>query len=668
MLQITFFLRVPAMNRPRNILTFCTGLTLLVGSSCLVQAENFDLNSLQTGVLSTIGQVRPAVVRITGRGSSFSGVIVSPVGHVLSVAHAVTPGTQYRITLPDGRRFRGTGKGSNAARDCALVVIDSHVDDLPHVPMGDSSSLVPNQPCIGLSFPGGQTAGTEPIVRFGRVIRGAHQRGMVQSSALMEPGDSGGPLFDLNGYVIGIHSRIGRSADRNYEVPVDVYRDFWNELNRELDFVQHGPPTPRLGVRCENPNRRNNRNSNDDEASDSDEKPVGLKIISVVEDSIAASAGLLTDDRVVELNERKLRTITDLRSALIAARDDGAESIKIHVQRGDERLVLNAEFDVEREAAPQVALPKEDYPEVRSPDSFSELAELPDQLAELEGRLDDACVEITSDAGENTSEIIGTKIQDTHWIISKSSAVGAKPSVNLKGESVALEIVSRDSQNDLVLLKAPEIHETGVELNKATTKLSAGTFLLSPDEDGPGCVSVVGSPNFRSRKQYSRGYLGVVPVTHEGNQGALLRQVVDDGAAERAGLQEGDVVTKLNETIIRSHNDMREFLMQLAPSAVITATFLRDKNELTKSITLGAVPSRSEHAANQMDKSERRDGFDEILPHDANLQPEECGGPLFDIEGHFIGLNIARNSRVRSYALPAEIVQAFVERVSVQKD
>lgn len=653
------------MNPSRNILTLFAGLALFAGSPCLGFADNFDLNSLQDDVLSTVEKVRPAVVRITGRGSAFSGVIVSPEGHVLSVAHAVTPGTQYRVTLPDGRRLRGTGQGRNAARDCALVKIDGDVKDLPHVPMGDSSSLVRNQPCIGLSFPGGQTAGTEPIVRFGRIIQGAGQRGMVQSSALMEPGDSGGPLFDLNGYVVGIHSRIGRSFDRNYEVPVDVYRDFWNELHRELDFVQHGAPTPRLGVRCEAPNRRNNRNDDEDEDGGGDQKPSGLKITEVVQNSIAASAGLLTDDRIIEFQGNKITDISELRAALIAARDDGSESIKIQVQRGDESLVLDAEFDVVREAAPEVALPQQDHPEVKSPASFRELAKLADQLAELENRLDDACLEIISNKDEETTQtIVGTRIQGSHWIISKNSAVGTNPKAKRKDESVALEIISRDRQNDLVLLKAPEIHKTGIKLDDSATKLSAGEFLLSPDEDGPGRVSVVSSPLFRSRKQYSRGYLGVVPVTDEENRGALLRVVEDSGAAKKAGLLPGDVVTKLNETIIRSQTDMRQFLMQVDPSVVITATILRDEDELTKSITLGSVPSRSRHAANLMDKSERRDGFDQVLTHDAILDPEECGGPLFDIEGHFIGLNIARNSRVRSYALPAAIVQDFVKQVS----
>ena len=62
-----------------------------------------------------------------------------------------------------------------------------------------------------------------------------------------------------------------------------------------------------------------------------------------------------------------------------------------------------------------------------------------------------------------------------------------------------------------------------------------------------------------------------------------------------------------------------------------------------------------------MNKSGRRDGFSRVILHDANLQPEKCGGPVFDLSGNFIGMNIARNSRVRSYALPTAIVKEFVD-------
>lgn len=642
------------MSHFKNVLILFVGFSLLAGGPSLAHADEFNLTSLQSEVLATIKKVRPAVVRLTGRGSAFSGVIVSPEGHILSVAHAVTPGTQYRVTLPDGRRFRAIGKGSNDRADCALVMINDPGDELPHVPMGDSASLVPNQPCIGLSFPGGQTAGTEPIVRFGHIIRADRRRSMVQSSALMEPGDSGGPLFDLNGYVIGIHSRIGRSFDRNYEVPVNVYRGFWNELNREQTFARSGPPTPKLGIRCQ-------VNRGWDNDNEGDETTAGVRITRVYDDTIASRIGIKVDDRIFEIYNRKVKDVPDLQQALVAARDEGAETIQVHVQRGEERLVLDADYDVEREPAPEVALPDEDYPQVVSPRSFNELSRLPAQLAELEGRLDDACVEIESGSDES---IVGTRIKGTQWIISKSSVIGETPTIDVGGQSQVVEVVLRDSTNDLVLLKANEVHDVGIEIKDTVDGLAAGLFLLSPDEDGPGRVSVVSSPTFRSRKQYSRGYLGVVPVTYEEQKGALLTRVVDNGAAKRAGLQEGDVITKMNETVIRSQQDVRNFLTQLDPSVVIQATILRGEEELTKSIKLGSVPNTSQHAANQMDKSARRDGFDRVLSHDATLDPEDCGGPLFDIEGNFVGLNIARNSRVRSYALPVSILRDFVEKAT----
>ncbi|MEM6473246.1 MAG: S1C family serine protease, partial [Planctomycetota bacterium] len=358
------------MNRYRIAVTLCLGLTFVATTPNLARSEEFDLGALQTEVLETIADVRPSVVNIFGGGTSFSGVIVSPKGHVLSVAHAVRPGATYRIVLPDGQRFRGVGKGANARADSALIQIVEPSDDLPYVPMGDSSSLVKNQPCLGLSYPGGQKAGREPVVRFGRIMSGGRNRGLFQSSSLMEPGDSGGPLFDLNGYVIGIHSRIGRSMDRNYEVPVNIYRDFWNELNREQYFEQSGPPMPRLGIRCPWP--RDQRNSDE-----------GLAIINVSDDSRAEKAGIKVDDKLLKVYDRQIESVNHLREALIAARDEGAETIEVEVLRGEESLTVNVDFDVQREAAPEVSLPAEDYPSVENVTAYDELSSLGKHLAEL---------------------------------------------------------------------------------------------------------------------------------------------------------------------------------------------------------------------------------------------------------------------------------------------
>ena len=616
-------------------------------------AEGFDLPQLQATILETIDRVQPAVVLITGRGSSFSGVIVSREGHVLSVAHAVEPGARYRVILPDGRRLRGTGKGANPRADAALIQLSDVPDDLPFVPMGSSAALAANQPCIGLSYPGGQRADREPIVRFGRIVGNGRPRGMLQSSVLMEPGDSGGPLIDLNGCVVGIHSRIGVSMDRNYEVPVDVYRRFWNELNREQLFFEAGPPTPRLGVRTSRGRRPR---------EDAEEQSQGLEVLDVVPDEMAAAAGIQQGDTLLRIEDTDIHTSADLREALIAARDDGAQLLHVALIRDEEMLEIEIPFEVEREAAPEVALPSSDLPEVPEPKGFAELADVAGQLAELEARLDDACVQITSGFDDDvTRTICGTKVRGTRWVLSKSSEVGEDPRTTVDGETVPLSVQQRDATNDLVLLAAPEPHASGIDLTQTTAGLAAGTFVLSPDDDGEGVVSVVGSRSFRSQKWESRGFLGVMPGTYGENEGAILTQVNDDGAANRAGLLVGDIITKLNDTIIRTQNDLRSFLAEADPNAVIEATLLREEDELVKSVVLGSAPTGSSHAADQVAKSGRRDGFSEVVPHDAVLQPDECGGPLYSLDGELLGLNIARHSRVRSYVLPAAMLKELVD-------
>lgn len=622
---------------------------VLVISNCLslAVAEDFDIKPLQDDIVKTVDKVTPAVVSIGSGGSLFSGVIVSKDGHVLSAGHAVNPGARYRIRLPDGRRFNGIGKGVNPRADCALILITEKVDDLPFVQMGDSSEVVTNQPCLSISFPGGQGTRGVPVVRFGRVVRPRQWSGMLQSSALMEPGDSGGALFDMDGRVIGIHSRIGESMSRNYEVPVDVYKGFWNELNRESSFTTIGPPSPRLGFR----------------GSERRSGP-GVVVDSIVRRSLADKHGILAKDIIRSIYGQAVNSINDVRQALESARDEGADEIVVQVVREEEEVDIKVPFDVEREAAPKVELPVYEEQEFSKPTAIRELANLPRQFTEIESQLDDGCLIVESKSGEGESlRIAATKISGTKLLVSKSSVVGEYPTAEHDSEEWKLEVIARDSNNDLVLLRAPETHEVGIELAEVdTTAPGIGSFLISPDSRSNGLISVISTRSFRSRKQASRGFLGVIPTTFERNRGALLTEITKDQAASRAGLEVGDVVTKMDSTVIKTQFDMRNFLATVDPNATIIAQVLRGEEELTKTITLGAFPSFSSHAADRMEKSGRRDGFELVIPHDADLRPSQCGGPLYDLEGNFVGINIARNSRVRSYAIPASIVKEFVDQ------
>ena len=620
-------------------------LCFVLASSTTLTATEIDVPALQTKIYSTIEKVTPAVASISLRGrpqfGGFSGVIVSKDGHVLSAGHAVRPGGKYEILLPDGRRFNARGKGSNGIADCAMLQITSDVDDLPYVQMGESKSLVQNQPCLSISYPYGQRASLTPVVRFGRLVRDGGGTGMLQSTALMEPGDSGGPLFDLDGRVIGIHSRITEGMEQNFEVPIDTFKEFWNELNREKPFTHSGPSVPTLGFRGGNGGAK-----------------TGVTVIRNRPGSLGAKHGIKSKDIIESVYGMKTTTMTDLRKAMVAARDEDAKEIIVKILREDEQLELKIPFEVVDDTAPKVELPAYEQKEFSKPAGMEQLANWAAEFSDLESELDDACVDISSEQTEGGKglSIVGTRIKATQYIISKNSMVGGNPTV----EDTELEVVARDEANDLVLLKAPGKNEAGIDINlQVDDGPKTGSFLITPDADGAGLVSVVSSKSFASKKNKRSGFLGVRPADYKDKGGAILELVTNGGAAKRAGLKVGDIVTKLNETVITDQLEMREFLTKIKPGSTVIATITRDEEELTKTIELGEFTSG--HSADRVAKSGRRDGFTKVVLHDADLKPADCGSPVFDLKGNFIGLNIARNSRVRSYLIPRTIVKKLVE-------
>ena len=612
-------------------------------TSTTLSATEIDVPALQKKIYSTIEDVTPAVVSISLRGrpqlGGFSGVIVSKDGHVLSAGHAVRPGGKYDVLLPDGRSFNAVGKGSNGVADCAMLQITSDFEGLPYAQMGESKSLVQNQPCLSISYPGGQRASLAPVVRFGHLVKDGGGPKMLQSTALMEPGDSGGPLFDLDGRVIGIHSRITAGMEQNFEVPIDTFKKFWNELNREKRFTHSGPSTPVLGFRGTS-------------------SETGVTVGRVQSDSLAEKHGIKADDVIESVYGIETSSMVALRKAMVTARDDKAKEIVVKLQREEEQIELKVPFEVVDDSAPEVKLPEYEDKEFPKPTGMEQLANLPEEFSELESELDDACVDISSTRTEDGKElsIVGTRIKGTRFIISKNSVVGDKPTV---GET-ELEVVSRDKENDLVLLKTPDKNAAGVDINfqdDATPK--TGSFLITPDSDGTGLVSVVSSKSFASKKNKRSGFLGVRPADYKDKGGAVLEMVTNGGAAKRAGLKVGDIVTKLNETEITDQAEMRDFLKKVNPGATVIATITRDDEEMEKTIELGEFTSG--HSADRVAKSARRDGFTKVILHDADLKPADCGSPVFDLKGNFIGLNIARNSRVRSYMIPRTIVKKLVE-------
>lgn len=272
-----------------------------------------DLRQLQRRVNTLVEKLRPAVVGIRMGGGQGSGVIVSGDGYILTAAHVVgQKGQRAEIVMPDGATHRAIVLGTDAASDAGMLrMLDK--GPWPYVEIGESESLLRGQWLLALGHPGGFDPDRHSVIRVGRLLM-EPGRTTLQTDCTLVGGDSGGPLFDLEGRVIGIHSRISRRIQQNYHVSMDIFTSQWDEMSKE--------PAPTLGFRIKPA----------EETSD-------VVIDRVVADGPADKAGLKVDDRVIKLNGKDVTNREELRASMEGLRID--EKIKVTVIRD------GAEMEVE---------------------------------------------------------------------------------------------------------------------------------------------------------------------------------------------------------------------------------------------------------------------------------------------------------------------------------
>jgi len=282
-----------------------------------------DLAELQEHVKKIIKKVAPATVGIRIGNSAGSGVIIDAEGHVLTAGHVSgKPGRTCLIILPDGKEVKAKTLGQNVGIDSGLIKITAK-GNYPHIEMGDSSKIKPSQWVLAVGHPGGFKKGRTPVVRLGRVM--ATNNRVIRTDCTLVGGDSGGPLFDMTGKVIGIHSRIGFSITENVHVPVKTYKDTWTRLAKGESwgggllslFGRRGAPY--LGVRFE-------RGGDD------------LKILEVYKDTPASKAGLKAGDVILSMDGKSLKSRDDLIEFMQLKKVD--QDVVIVLQRDDEEIKI----------------------------------------------------------------------------------------------------------------------------------------------------------------------------------------------------------------------------------------------------------------------------------------------------------------------------------------
>jgi len=245
-----------------------------------------ELRAIEQRVQEIAERALPATVSVQVGSASGSGVVISEDGFVLTAGHVLgSPGRDAIVLFPDGRAARAITLGMNLRMDSGLLQIVEE-GDWPHVPMADDSSLRVGQWCVAVGHPGGFDAHRPGVVRLGRIIR--FDSFMVQSDCTLVGGDSGGPLFDMDGRVIGIHSRIGSPSAANFHVPIETYRLTWQRLKRGDAWGVPQSGGPFIGINGE-------------------DHPRGCRITQTVEDTPAHRAGLRIGDVITHSNGIEVR-------------------------------------------------------------------------------------------------------------------------------------------------------------------------------------------------------------------------------------------------------------------------------------------------------------------------------------------------------------------------
>ena len=282
-----------------------------------------------------------------------SGFIISSDGYVLTNHHVVDGADQIYVTLTDKRELRGKLIGSDRRTDVALVKVEA--TNLPFMTIGDSDRLRVGEWVLAIGSP----FGLDNTVTAGIVSAKSRDTGdylpFIQTDVAVNPGNSGGPLINLSGEVVGINSQIysrtGGFMGISFAIPIDEVMRVVEQL-RTTGRVVRG----RIGVGISEVTR-------EVAGPLGLERPAGALVRSIEPGGPAESAGLEVGDIILKFDGREIDRSSDL-PRLVGGTKPGS-TVPVEVWRRGERRQLNvtvAELEPDRSADARSSTPKRDQP------------------------------------------------------------------------------------------------------------------------------------------------------------------------------------------------------------------------------------------------------------------------------------------------------------------
>ena len=264
-------------------------------------------------------QLKPALVQIRvqrpteepdpeegPRRALGSGFVIHPTGFVVTNAHVVERSSTVQVRLASGRRLTGTVVGRDRRVDLALVKVEP-AGPLPVLPLGDSERLSVGELVLALGHPFGleQTVSLGIVSRKGAPLQAAAPGfDFIQTDAAVNPGNSGGPLVDMGGQVVGVNTMAARNGSIGFAIPVNLIKALLPQLLAK-GTVEWGW----LGVRIDEITEDNILDYGLD-------APRGVGIEGVVPGQPAAQAGIRAKDVILEVNGRAIGNPRELQRVI----------------------------------------------------------------------------------------------------------------------------------------------------------------------------------------------------------------------------------------------------------------------------------------------------------------------------------------------------------------
>ena len=321
-----------------------------VGDKAMTPADVYNAYADSVVAIANEGTTTNIFGQVSATASSGSGFILSEDGYIVTNYHVIEGAEKLTVKLHSGDEYEATVVGYDSTNDVALIKIDA--TGLTPVSIGDSDALQVGETVCAIGNPLGELTNTLTTGAVSALDREVNTDGtpinMLQTDCAINAGNSGGPLFDMNGNVIGITTAkySGSTVESiGFAIPInDVMK-----IVADLQAYGYVTGKPFMGITVIDM---------DSQAAQMYNLPTGAFVYSVTEGSCAQTAGLQEQDIITAVGDYEVSTKTDLMAALknFAAGD----TTTLTVFRGGQTLTLTITFDEKQPEPPEDAQTSED--------------------------------------------------------------------------------------------------------------------------------------------------------------------------------------------------------------------------------------------------------------------------------------------------------------------